>query len=237
MKVVDKLTGVFWDWFLVQRKKKNKNILMTRRLSDYVEQISKFDNEGYLVEYKKIISSPDGNYQTPISQIRHLQLLVKLIGAKKILEVGTFRGMTSMCLTEATINGKTVTCELDHDNAMAAINLWKKYGFDKRISVIEGDARGTLKKMVANNESFDFIYIDADKSNYDLYFEASLKLCRNGGLVVIDNSLWAGLVAVEQTSYSHARLINKLNQKIFGGGFGSCSLIPAWDGVTIILIK
>ena len=131
--------------------------------------------------------------------------------------------------------GKVVTCEKNTENIMAARELWKKYGVDKKISVASGDAGASMEKLLKTGRSFDFIYIDADKSQYERYLDLSLELCTKGGLIVIDNALWAGLVAYSDTKYSHARAIDKLNRKIFSSKNETCSIIPAWDGVIIIL--
>jgi len=236
MKLVNRLTTIFWDWVLVWLKRKNKNLVVTKKLSAYVDGLSSLDSKDQIEDYKKILQLPNGSYQTPISQIRNLQLLAKVIKAQKVLEVGTFRGFTTMSLAQAIESkGKVVTCEKNTENVVAARELWKKYKVDKKISVATGDAAASMEKLLKTNRKFDFIYIDADKSQYEKYLELSSQLCQKGGLIVIDNALWAGLVAYPETKYSHARAIDKLNQKIFTSKNDFCSVIPAWDGVIIIL--
>lgn len=236
MKLVNRLTTIFWDWLLVWLKRKNKNLVVTKKLSAYVDELSAGGSSEQISDYKNILKLPNGSYQTPISQIRNLQLLAKVIKAKKILEVGTFRGFTTMSLASVIgPNGKVVTCEKNTENIAAARELWKKYKVDKKISIASGDAGASMEKLVKTKRKFDFIYIDADKSQYERYLELSMELCISGGLIVIDNALWAGLVAYPETKYSHARAIDKLNRKIFSSKNETCSIIPAWDGVIIIL--
>lgn len=236
MKLVNRLTTIFWDWVLVWLKRKNKNLVVTKKLSAYVDQLSAGNSEEQIVDYKNILKLPNGSYQTPISQIRNLQLLAKAIKAKRILEVGTFRGFTTMSLALVVgTDGKLVTCEKNTDNIAAARELWKKYKVNKKISVASGDAGASMEKLLKAGRKFDFIYIDADKSQYEHYLDLAMELCIKGGLVVIDNALWAGLVAYPETKYSHAKAIDKLNRKIFASKSETCSIIPAWDGVVIIL--
>ena len=236
MKLLDKLNSAFWDWILVWLKKKNKNIIVTKKLSKYVDNLSMNLKNDEIDDYTEILKLKNGSYQTPISEIRNLQLLAKAIKASNILEVGTFRGFTTMSLASIVSDGgKVVTCEINGENIVAATKLWKKYNLDKIISVVKGDAAKSLKKMLSDGVLFDFIYIDADKCQYEKYLEISLLLCRKGGLIVIDNTLWAGLVAYSSTKYSHALSIDRLNKKIFSDKSLTCSLIPAWDGVNIIL--
>lgn len=91
--------------------------------------------------------------------------------------------------------------------------------------------------MVKKREIFDFIYIDADKKEYPKYYELALKLSKEGTLIAIDNALWAGLVAESETNYSHAKIINQLNKKIFYRFQYAVTLVPAWDGLLVVQVN
>lgn len=223
--------------FLIWLKKRNKNIIITKKVSQYIENLM-FDSTASNMKnaYREIVIAPNSSYQTPITEVRFLEFLVKAIHAKNILEVGTFKGFTSASLAIAAgSEANVVTCELDKQNIEDAHKLWKNMGVDDRINLMEGKAIDSMKKLLTQKALFDFIYIDADKSSYIEYFNLALKMVKKGSIIVIDNALWAGLVAYPQTTYSHAKLIATLNKKAFNNN-GTVTLIPAWDGALMVLI-
>ena len=188
-------------------------------------------DEQLLNDYKTIIESPNGSYQTPLNQLELIALLAKTNNARKVLEIGTFKGFTSLYLS-LKLDAKTqiTTCESLSDNITSAKALWRKYGA-KNINILKGDAAKNIDKLT---EKYDLIYIDADKKQYPRYYESAKRLCKKGGLILIDNMLWAGLVASKKTGYSHATLLRDLNQKKYEDDNDSVSMIPAWDGLIVV---
>ena len=229
-----KLIPYIKDRALVSLKKRNKNVIVTKKLTNYIEDLASTTLEQkYLDAYAKILSLPNGSYQTPLSEVLFLNMLIKVSNSLNILEIGTFKGFTALLFANTSQNCKVTTLELNEDNAKDAKNLWADFGVEDRITLLEGEASLSLDKLHTQGIKFDFVYIDANKSQYPLYLEKSLTLLNTNGQIVIDNALWAGLVAEQDTGYSHAKILDALNRDAFEG-FGDVTLIPAWDGVLII---
>lgn len=222
------------DKALVELKKRNKNVIVTKKLTKYIEGLAStgFDAK-YIKEYNRITSLPNGSYQTPLSEIRFLNLLISSINAKHVLEVGTYKGLTALLFATASQDCHVTTCELNPENAKDAKALWERFGRSDKITLIEGKATDSMDKLILQEAKFDFVYIDANKNEYPQYVEKAIALVRRGGLIVVDNALWAGLVAEEGTQYSHAKILNTLNKEVFKN-FKDVTLIPAWDGILIL---
>lgn len=225
--------------FLLFQKRRNKNIVISKNVGLYVQKLlSNNFPDSLVAEYEKILTEEDSSYQTPMSEISFLTFLIKASKSEKILEAGTFRGFTSLCFSFAISDcGSVFSCEKNDKYKKIAREMWSRFGKEKQIRLLEGDALNSMSDLIKKGEVFDFIYIDADKSLYTEYYEASLKLARNGTIVAIDNSLWAGLVAEPKTNYSHARIINQLNELIFSNPTYLGTLIPAWDGLIVVQIN
>ena len=164
-------------------------------------------------------------------EARLLKLLARLVGAKRILEIGTFAGYSALSMAEALPeDGELVTCEIDPE----AIIFAKKY-FDlsehgKKITLMEGSALESLKKI---SGSFDMAFIDADKENYSNYYEAILPLIRSGGLMAIDNVLWSGRVLDPQDKSDKA--IHQLNERVIQDKRVESVLLTVRDGLNCIV--
>ena len=164
-------------------------------------------------------------------EARLLKLLARLVGAKRILEIGTFAGYSALSMAEALPEeGELVTCEMDPE----AIIFAKKY-FDlslhgKKIKLMEGPALESLKKI---SGPFDMVFIDADKENYNNYYEAILPLIRSGGLMAIDNVLWSGRVLDPQDKSDKA--IHQLNERVIQDERVESVLLTVRDGLNCIV--
>jgi len=164
-------------------------------------------------------------------EARLLKLLARLVGAKRILEIGTFAGYSALSMAEALPEeGELVTCEMDPE----AIIFAKKY-FDlslhgKKITLMEGPALESLKKI---SGPFDMAFIDADKENYNNYYEAILPLIRSGGLMAIDNVLWSGRVLDPQDKSDKA--IHQLNERVIQDARVESVLLTVRDGLNCIV--
>lgn len=181
---------------------------------------------------------PQGNMQIAPEQGQFMALLVQLMGAKKTLDVGVFTGYSSLTVALALpADGKVVACELSEEYGAIAQRWWQQAGVANKIELHIAPAQETLARLLSAGEAntFDFAFIDADKSSYDNYYEQALQLVRPGGLIAIDNVLWAGRVADSQVQDNRTNKIRALNQKLHQDQRVTISLVPLGDGLTLAL--
>jgi predicted O-methyltransferase YrrM len=165
-----------------------------------------------------------------------MQMLVRLIGARRTLEVGTFTGYSALVVAEALpADGRVVACDVSEEWTSIGRRFWRQAGVADRIDLRLRPAVETLDALVAAGEGgrFDFAFIDADKSNYDAYYERTLVLLRPGGLVGVDNTLWGGSVADPARDDADTRAIRALNSKIRNDARVEMVLVPIGDGLTL----
>ena len=178
---------------------------------------------------------PEGRMQVLPLQGQFLAFLVRLTNAKRILEIGTYTGYSSLVMAKALADGgKITTCDKNPEWTKMAKTYWQRAGVDEKIELRLGPALETLQGFLDTGGQFDFIFIDADKKNYDAYYELSLKLLEPGGLLLIDNVLWAGKVADPDHQDISTLEIRKLNHKINNDPRVTISLVPIGDGLTLI---
>jgi predicted O-methyltransferase YrrM len=163
-----------------------------------------------------------------------MAMLVKLMGAKRILEVGTFTGYSSLAMA-LTGDVKIIAADVSEEWTNVARKYWKKAGVDGRIELRLGPATETLEKLLKTGEAsrFDLMFIDADKSSYDIYYEGGLKLLRPGGVMLIDNVLWSGSVADPSIKDGDTSALRALNTKIMADTRVDLVMVPICDGVTM----
>jgi predicted O-methyltransferase YrrM len=176
--------------------------------------------------------------QIPFSQARFLEVLAKSIKAKNVLEIGTFRGFSTAFLARALPeDGVVFTCDEDSRYISAARRFWEALGVDEKIHFELDMASKTLSRLVEDEPTrgfFDLVFIDADKENYRLYVEQSMELLRDGGLMIIDNTLWKGLVEFEDPHDNGAIHMKKFNSWVFESYGRDACLVPGWDGAILI---
>lgn len=181
-------------------------------------------------------SLPMSRWQVAPEQGQFLALLVKLTGAKRILEIGTFTGYSALCMAEALPEGGHILCcDLPGEYNDIARGYWHDAGVDSRIELRLGPALATLEALVAGDQqgSFDLVFIDADKANYPIYLEHALTLLREGGLVVFDNVLWSGRVLEANPESVDTRAIQRLNLALKADERVDYSLVPIGDGMSL----
>ena len=163
-----------------------------------------------------------------------MAMLVKLMGAKRILEVGTFTGYSSLAMA-LTGDVKIIAADVSEEWTNVARKYWKKAGVDGRIELRLGPAAETLEQLLKAGEtsSFDLMFIDADKVSYDNYYEGGLKLLRPGGVMLIDNVLWSGSVADPSIKDEDTAALRALNTKIMADTRVDLVMVPICDGVTM----
>ncbi len=164
-----------------------------------------------------------------------LGLLAKLIGAKRCLEIGVFTGYSALSVALALpADGKIVALDISKDFTDRARPIWKEAGVEGKIDLRIAPALESLDKMIAGHEGpFDFAFIDADKPNYDGYYERALTLLRPGGLIAIDNVLWSGAVANPEINDESTTALRALNKKIHGDARVDMALSTVGDGVML----
>ncbi|MCW8830805.1 MAG: class I SAM-dependent methyltransferase, partial [Gammaproteobacteria bacterium] len=171
-------------------------------------------------------------------QGQFMALLVKLTGAKRALEIGTFTGYSSICIASALPDdGELICCDDSDEWTQMARSYWQKAGLQDRIKFYLQDALLSLQQLLDDSAagSFDFIFIDADKQNYPLYYEQSLRLLRKGGLLAVDNTLWSGSVADPENTEPGTRAIRRFNEMVKNDNRVTKSLVPIGDGLTLIV--
>jgi predicted O-methyltransferase YrrM len=181
-------------------------------------------------------SLPNSVMQISPDEGQFMALLVKLIGAKKTLEVGVFTGYSSLTVAQALPeDGILVACDINKEYTEVARRYWKEAKVDHKIDLRIAPAIETLEHLISNGESgsFDFAFLDADKDNYVKYYELALKLIRTGGLIAIDNVLWSGKVTDPLVTDLDTETIRKLNAFIKNDDRVDISLIAIGDGLTL----
>lgn len=169
-----------------------------------------------------------------------LDLLVRLMGAKTILEVGVFTGYSSTAMALALPdNGRLVACEKDETYANIAQRHWAEAGVAGKVELHLGAAADTLRALrdQGAGASFDIAFLDADKPSLDDYYELSLELVRPGGLVIVDNVLWSGRVANPAEQDSDTVALRALNEKIVADRRVDMTVLPIADGLTLARVR
>jgi predicted O-methyltransferase YrrM len=179
---------------------------------------------------------PQAGMQIGPDQGRLLALLVHLIGARRALEIGTFTGYSALAVAAALPeDGELIACDISAEWTRIARRYWEEAGVSGRIELRLGPARDTLAMFIRDGAagSFDFAFIDADKTEYDTYYEACLTLVRPGGLIALDNMLWNGAVADSQVRDPDTRTLRALNLKIRDDVRVESCLLTVGDGVML----
>ena len=167
-------------------------------------------------------------------QGRFMTLLLCCLGARRTIEVGVFTGYSTLITALALPNtGRIVACDISRQWTEIALRYWREAGVADKIDLRIGPAADTLDAMLAsgNGESYDFAFIDADKTGYDGYYERCLALLRPGGVIAIDNALWGGSVANSAKNSEDTQAIRALNEKVSRDPRVEAYLAPVGDGV------
>ena len=167
-----------------------------------------------------------------------MALLVKLIGARRALEVGTFTGYSALMVAQALPpDGRLVACDVSAQWTAVGQRHWAAAGVADKIDLRLAPAIETLDALIAAGESgtFDFAFIDADKENYDSYYERCLTLLKRRGVVAIDNVLWGGRVADPTQSDPATQAIRALNEKVRADTRVDAAMLPVGDGLTLAM--
>lgn len=178
----------------------------------------------------------NARWQIAPEQGQFMALLVQLIGAQRIVEVGTFTGYSALCMAQAMGEaGRLICCDMPGDYNATAERYWREAGLAERIEQRLAPALETLAALLDEGlaGSFDLIFIDADKANYPAYLEQALRLVRQGGLILFDNTLWSGRVLEENPESADTRAIQALNLALRDDPRIDLSLLPLGDGLSL----
>jgi predicted O-methyltransferase YrrM len=215
-----------------------QSIGLDNQLYNYLLSVSLREPEILGKLRQETANHPRSGMQISPEQGQFMRLLVQLIGAKKTLEVGVFTGYSSLSVALALPpDGKIIACDVSEEFTAIARRYWQEAGVADKIELRLAPALETLDQLLANGqgETYDFAFIDADKENYDGYYERSLQLVRPGGLIAIDNVLWSGQVAQEQYQDESTQSIRALNEKLHHDERVTLSLVPIADGLTLAI--
>ncbi|GAA0893938.1 class I SAM-dependent methyltransferase [Fulvivirga kasyanovii] len=216
-----------------------KNYLdITEDLYDYVLSVSLREPALLRKQREKVAKMPMSAMQSVPEESQLLVFLIKLMGAKRIIELGTFTGYSTLWMAkELPPDGKIITCDIDEDWTAIARDYWKQANVEDKIDSRIGPAIDTLDDLIKTGHSnyFDFIYIDADKQNYINYYERALKLVRPGGLIGIDNVLWGGSIVDPVNQSAEVMALRELNSRLLYDNRVTISMLTIADGLTLAI--
>jgi|SRR5450432_2031477 predicted O-methyltransferase YrrM len=213
----------------------NRNTPLDETLRDYLVAHSAREHPAQTGLREATRTHHAAGMQIGPEQAQFLALLVKLIGARRAIEVGVFTGYSALTVALALPDdGRVLACDISDEYTRVGRPFWEAAGVAGKIDLKLGPALATLDAHIAAGEAggYDFAFIDADKSGYDAYYERCLILLRAGGLIAIDNVLWGGSVARPAEDADTAAL-QALNDKIHGDERVDMAMLPIGDGVTL----
>lgn len=212
---------------------------LTEDLHNYILSFGVRDSELLQQLREENAQHPRAVMQIAPEQGQLMGFLVQLLGVKKALEIGVFTGYSSLIVAMALPDdGELIACDISDEYTAMARKYWEKAGVAHKVDLRIAPALETLEKLIAegHSNSFDFAFIDADKSNYGNYYERALQLVRPGGLIAVDNALWSGQVAdPPERQNNRTKRIHALNEKIHKDERVSMSLVPIADGLMLAM--
>ena len=214
----------------------SRTIVLNDALYEYLLSVSLREPDVLCRLREETAKMPQHNMQISPEQGQFMALLVELTGARKCLEVGTFTGYSTLSVALALPeDGQIVACDISEEFTSRDKPYWQEAGVAGKIDLRLGPALETLDALIADGESgaFDFAFIDADKVNYQGYFQRALDLIHSGGLILVDNVLWSGAVVDPARDDEDTEAIRAFNQARAGDPRISLSLVPIGDGLTL----
>ena len=210
-----------------------KNLEITEKLEKYINNFSLKLNpiQQEIIDYNNSLGDVK-RMQVATSQCHFLHLIIKTSNIKRVLEIGTFTGLSALSIALALPDdGKLVALDKDEETNKVALDFFKKANLNNKIQTIVKPALDSLDEF--KNSKFDMVFIDADKMNYKKYYERSLKLLDKGGLIIVDNVLWHGEVADEDNSDKYTINIRDFNIYVANDKRVEQIIVPLGDGMTV----
>jgi predicted O-methyltransferase YrrM len=214
------------------------SLTVNRTLGDYLISVSLREPEILEELRAETDRQAFSSMQIAPEQGQFMALLVRLMGAKRCIEIGTFTGYSALSVALALpLDGRLICCDVNPGTTSVAQRFWRKAGVEAKIELRLAPAEKTLDALLGTGAagSFDFAFIDADKPAYDLYYEACLALLRPRGLIMIDNVLWGGAVADPGQRDQSTAALKRLNRKLHADERIDLSIVPLGDGITLAL--
>jgi predicted O-methyltransferase YrrM len=183
---------------------------------------------------------PNSNCQISAEQGQFMGLLMHLMGARRTIEIGVYTGYSALAVALALPDdGRVIACDINEEWTSVGRRYWRDAGVDGKIDLRLGPALATLDGLIASGQAnqFDFVFIDADKTNYANYYERALVLLRRGGLIGVDNVLWYGRVIDASFDDEDTRAIREFNERILNDDRVWLSMLPVRDGLTLACKK
>jgi caffeoyl-CoA O-methyltransferase len=211
---------------------------LSEELHDYVLSVSLREPEVMRRLREETARLPMAMMQIAPEQGQLLALLVRMLGARQCLEIGTFTGYSTLWVAlSLPEDGRVTACDVSEEWTSIARRYWKEAGVEQKILLHLAPALDTLDRLLAEGRSgaFDFAFIDADKTNYWNYYERALRLLRPGGLIAVDNTLWDGRPADPAERSPDTVAIREFNARLHADSRVHISLVPIGDGMTLIL--
>jgi predicted O-methyltransferase YrrM len=216
------------------------DLAISPALSDYIARVSLREPDVLRRLRAETASHPQVSMQISAEQGQFMALLVHMLGARKTIEIGVFTGYSSLVVALALPeDGRVIACDINEEWTTVARRYWREAGVERKIDLRLRPALQTLDDLIALGQagSFDFAFIDADKENYESYYERCLTLVRPGGLIAVDNVLWSARVIDPADQEKDTRAIRAFNEKLKSDQRVWLSLLPIRDGVTLACKK
>ena len=212
-----------------------KDLDINIKIQNYIQDLSKelHPVQSEIISYNETLGNIK-RMQIAVSQCHFLELITKISNAKKILEIGTFTGLSTLSMALGLPDdGNLITLDKNIETNLKAQSFFKKANQDNKIKTIVKPALETLEEFTNDNLIFDIIFIDADKNNYKNYYNKVIQMTKQGGLIIIDNVLWHGEVADEENNKKFTNIIRDFNTYVKNDKRTEQIILPLGDGLTI----
>ena len=212
-----------------------KDLDINSKIQNYIQDLSKklHPVQSEIISYNESLGDIK-RMQIAESQCHFLELITKISNAKKILEIGTFTGLSTLSMSLGLPDdGSLIALDKNYETNLKAQSFFKKANQDKKIKTIVNLALETLEQLKHDNLIFDIIFIDADKNNYINYYDKVIEMTKSGGLIIIDNVLWHGEVADAQNNEKFTNIIRDFNNYVKNDKRTEQIILPLGDGLTI----
>ena len=212
-----------------------KDFEISDKIQNYIDNLSKelHPVQKEIIAYNKTLGEVK-KMQIAVSQCHFLELITKISKAKRILEIGTFTGLSALSMSLGLPeDGTLIALDKNTETCKKALDFFKKANQDRKIKIIIKPALESLKEIKKNNVTFDIIFIDADKINYQHYYDEVIDLTTKDSLIIIDNVLWRGEVANINNNDNITNIIRDFNNYVKNDNKTEQILIPLGDGLTI----
>ena len=209
---------------------------ITDELAQYIREVTLREPEALRKQREETREHPHANMQTSPEQGQFLHLLARVAGARRTLEVGVFMGYSSTWVALALPpGGKVIACDVSEEYTARARQTWREAGVEDKVDLRLAPALQTLDGLIAGGQagSFDFAFIDADKTNYANYYERALTLLRPGGVIAVDNVLWDGHVIDPAVTDADTEAIRAFNRKLHADSRIALSMATMGDGLAL----